>query len=230
MASSGAGLVDRFFPGTGRSYDEVVRFTTLGRDAYWKRRMLARFPPAPKAVLDLACGTGIVTFDVLRRWPGVKVVGVDVTDDYLAVAREKHRRLGGDVEFILGNAETTHVTGPFDVICGSYLPKYVDADRLLENVTPSLRPGGMIVLHDFSYPHRPLLRVGWEAYFAVLDPVMRVVRPEWAKVFDHSLRDLIRISKWVPCFRAALTRHGYEYVLVERLTFGGATVVSARKR
>jgi demethylmenaquinone methyltransferase/2-methoxy-6-polyprenyl-1,4-benzoquinol methylase len=230
MASDGARLVEKFFPGTGSTYDDVVRATTLGLDAYWKRCMFARFPKEPRAVLDLACGTGIVTFEILRRWPKARVVGVDVTEDYLAVAREKHRRLGGDVTFLLGLAETTKVEGPFDCVCSSYLPKYVDPDRLLENVLPALRPGGVFVVHDFSYPPLGPARAGWQAYFALLDPLMRRAKPEWANVFDHSLRDLIRTTPWVSRFRAALRRRGCALVRVEPLAFGTATVVSARKR
>jgi demethylmenaquinone methyltransferase/2-methoxy-6-polyprenyl-1,4-benzoquinol methylase len=230
-ATSGAHLVQKFFPGTGHSYDRCVRVTTLGLDARWKRRLLSKIPRDATAVLDLACGTGIVTFEILRIRPGVRVLGVDITEDYLAVAREKHRRLGGDVEFLHGNAETAPVAdrGPFDAVVSCYIPKYVDADRLLANVTPALKPGGVIVLHDFSYPRGIVPRAVWNGYFAVLDPVAKRVFPEWDKVFDASLAGLIRRSRWVTQFREALHRHGYEDVRVERLTFRAATVVSAKR-
>ena len=229
-AVSGASLVEKFFPGTGSSYDAVVRWTTLGLDARWKRWMLDRLPPS-RSILDLACGTGILTFDLLRRNPGARVVGVDVTEDYLAVAREKHRVLGGDVTFVHGNAETAPVLGlgPFDAVVSCYIPKYVDAGRLLDNVGPALRPGGTVLLHDFAYPKRPVPRAIWNAYFALLDPLGSRVFPGWAKVFDRSLRDLIVQSPWVNSFRSALARRGYEDVSVRRLTFGAAAVLTARK-
>ena len=232
MAPDGSHLVAKFFPGTGRSYDRVVRVTTLGLDGLWKRRLLSQVPRTARAVLDLACGTGIVTFELLRRLPGARVVGVDVTDDYLAVAREKHRRRGGRVEFLLGDAETTRVVdhGPFDAIVSSYIPKYVDPDRLLGNVTPSLVPGGVLALHDFSWPPPGVVRTVWEAYFAVLDPVARRMFPEWGRVFDASLADLIRTTRWDDAFQDALPRHGFEDVRMERLTLGFSTLVTARKR
>ena len=229
-AVSGATLAGKFFPGTGSTYDQVVRWTTLGLDARWKRWMLDRVPPS-RSILDLACGTGILTFDLLRRNPGARVVGVDLTEDYLAVAREKRRLLGGDVTFVHGNAETAPVggLGPFDAVVSCYIPKYVDADRLLDNVGPSLRPGGAIALHDFAYPRNRVARAVWSAYFALLDPLGARVFPAWAKVFDRSLRDLIVTSPWIEEFRAALVRRGYVDVWVRRLTFGAAAVVMARK-
>ena len=230
MGEAGERYVAHFFPGTGRSYDRVVAWTTLGLDARWKRRLLDLVPPS-RAVLDLACGMGIVTFAILDRFPSARVVGVDVTEDYLAVARAKQRARGGDVVWLLGDAVATPVTerGPFDAIVSSYLPKYVDPDRLLDNVLPALRPGGVVVLHDFTRPTALLPRLVWRAWYAVLERVAPRRHREWRNVFDGSLRRLVSETKWVATFLAALQRRGYEQVRVYRLTFRSAAIVAARK-
>jgi demethylmenaquinone methyltransferase/2-methoxy-6-polyprenyl-1,4-benzoquinol methylase len=227
---SGRDLADRFFPGTGSSYDRVVRTTSLGLDSLWKRAVLSKVPRASRSFLDLACGTGIVTCEILRRFPGARVVGVDLTEDYLAVARAKLARRGVDVTFLHGNAETTRVEGPFDAIVSCYLPKYVQADRLLANVAPELAPGGVIVLQDFTYPKTAFHQLVWELYMRLLDPLARRAFPEWGRVFDTSLAQLIRTSAWVRDFRETLPRHGFTDVKVDERTFRACTVVSARKR
>jgi demethylmenaquinone methyltransferase/2-methoxy-6-polyprenyl-1,4-benzoquinol methylase len=230
MRESGERYVAHFFPGTGRSYDRVVAWTTLGLDAHWKRRLLNLVPPS-RAVLDLACGTGIVTFALLDRFPAARVVGVDVTEDYLAVARAKHRARGGDVVWLLGDAVAIPVAewGPFDAIVSSYLPKYVDPDRLLDNILPALQPGGVLLLHDFTRPTALLPRLVWRAWYAVLERVAPQRHPEWRNVFDGSLRRLVAETEWVATFPAALQRRGYEEVRVCRLTFRSAAIVAARK-
>jgi demethylmenaquinone methyltransferase/2-methoxy-6-polyprenyl-1,4-benzoquinol methylase len=230
MGESGQRYVAHFFPSTGRSYDRVVAWTTVGLDARWKRRLLDLVPPS-RAVLDLACGTGIVTFGILDRFPSARVVGVDVTEDYLAVARAKHKVRGGDVVWLLGDAVATPVTdrGPFDAIVSSYLPKYVDPERLLDNVLPALRPGGVVALHDFTRPAAPVPRLVWQAWYAVLETVAPRRHPEWRNVFDGSLRRLVSETKWVATFLVALRRRGYEEVRVRRLAFGSSTIVAARK-
>jgi len=230
MGKSGERYVAHFFPDTGWSYDRVVAWTTLGCDARWKRRLLDLVPPS-RAILDLACGTGIVTFALLDRFPSARVVGVDVTEDYLAVARVKHTARGGEVVWLLGNAIETPVAdrGPFDAIVSSYLPKYVDPERLLDNVLPPLRPGGVVVLHDFTRPSAPIPLLVWRAWYAILERVAPRRHPEWRNVFDGSLRRLVSESKWVANFLLALRRRGYEEVRVRRLTFGSAAIVVARK-
>jgi demethylmenaquinone methyltransferase / 2-methoxy-6-polyprenyl-1,4-benzoquinol methylase len=230
MGKSGERYVVHFFPGTGWSYDRVVAWTTLGCDARWKRRLLDLVPPS-RAILDLACGTGIVAFALLDRFPSARVVGVDMTEDYLAVARAKHTARGGDVVWLLGDAVAAPVAerGPFDAIVSSYLPKYVDPERLLDNVLPALRPGGVIVLHDFTRPAALLPRLVWLAWFALLERVAPRRHPEWRNVFDGSLQRLVSETRWVATFLAALRRRGYEEVRVSRLTFGSAAIVAARK-
>jgi demethylmenaquinone methyltransferase/2-methoxy-6-polyprenyl-1,4-benzoquinol methylase len=229
MHNSRAELVERFFTGTGQRYDLAVRLGTLGLDLYWKRRILAKVPPS-QAILDLACGTGIVTFALARRNPHARIVGVDVTEDYLSLAREKARKLGLKVEFIHANAETVVLEETFDCVTSSYIPKYVDANTLLENITPALRSGGVMVLHDFLYPKSFLARKIWHGYTHLLNFLGRRLFPEWKEVLDNNLTDLIVRSHWLEEFTTALRQHDYVNIAIKRLTFGSAAIISAMKR
>jgi demethylmenaquinone methyltransferase/2-methoxy-6-polyprenyl-1,4-benzoquinol methylase len=229
MENTRAKLVERFFTGTGRSYDRVVRTCTLGLDSYWKRRLLARVPPSSQAILDLACGTGIVTLALAKRHPQARLVGVDVTEDYLQIARRKAQMLGGNAEFIHANAETVQLSGMFDCITSSYIPKYVDAEVLLANITPHVQAGGVIVLHDFFYPPHPVARAIWHGYNHALNFLGRRLFPEWREVFDNNLTELIVRSNWLVEFSAALRAYGYANIEIERLTFGSAAIISAKK-
>ena len=92
-------VVQRFFSGTGFSYDQVVTVCTCGFDRYWKKVILAKIPANPARVLDQACGTGILTLAIARAFPGCRVTGVELRDEYLDIAREKARSAGiGNVE------------------------------------------------------------------------------------------------------------------------------------
>lgn len=228
MKEPRAELVENFFTGTGHSYDRVVRLGTLGFDGYWKRRILARVPPVT-SILDLACGTGILTFALARHHRHARIVGVDVTEDYLRMARRKAQALGAKIDFIHANAETVKLRETFDCITSSYLPKYVDANLLLQNISPALRPGGVIVLHDFLYPRHPLARAIWHGYNRILNFTGRRLFPEWKNVFDNNLTDLIVRSNWLAEFSEAFRQHGYTDIRIERLTFGSAAIISAKK-
>jgi demethylmenaquinone methyltransferase/2-methoxy-6-polyprenyl-1,4-benzoquinol methylase len=220
--------VDRFFHGNGSSYDRCVAWMTLGADLYWKRRIVAKIPPS-RAILDLACGTGILTFRLAQRFPGVRMVGVDLTEDFLQVARQKAACLGVDAEFVHGNAETVPLPKEaFDCVVSSYIPKYVDAGRLLDNVGPALKPGGTLVLHDFHYPVWWDAWVVWRAYFQLCRVLWRPFFPGWMTAIKE-LPGLIRSSPWVKDFTEGLRARGYVDVQVETLTRATAAIVWAKK-
>ncbi len=229
MGITGEHLVAKFFSGTGASYDRVVRWTTLCRDAAWKRRLLALVPPS-RRILELAAGTGILTAMLLDAHPGAHVTAVDITDDYQSVAR--HRFAGsGRVDFLLGDATDVDLAGhgPFDALVASYLAKYVDPTRLLTNVDRFLAPGATLAMHDFGRPGSWLPRLVWRGWFGVLHLVAPRLHPEWRNVFDRSLLDLISRSEWSRDFVEALRRRGYEDIRHVLLDFGTAQLVVARK-
>ncbi|CAO2649276.1 Nn.00g066610.m01.CDS01 [Neocucurbitaria sp. VM-36] len=112
-------------------------------------------------VLDLACGTGLLSFlEADAVGPGGQVVGIDVTPGMLAVAAHK-KKLGGDkysnVSFIKGDIlhldETEEVKGrTFDVITvASALVLFPDPKAAVEHWSAYLKPGGMIAM-DATHP------------------------------------------------------------------------------
>lgn len=222
-------LVQRFFAGTGSSYDFMVNFATLGIDQLWKQRMLGLIPPNPARVLDLACGTGISTLTIARRHPRCQVVGVELRDEYLDIARRKVQRLGiRNVEFVLSRAEDYRADAPFDCITSSYLAKYGDLPRLIRANRDMLKDGGMLVMHDFTFPPKAHLVALWRLYFGVMQQVGSRVFPAWREIY-YGLPKLIEETRWVPELTLALQENGFRDIRLEYLTAYGSAIVSARK-
>jgi demethylmenaquinone methyltransferase/2-methoxy-6-polyprenyl-1,4-benzoquinol methylase len=91
-----------------------------------------------------------------------------------------------------------------------------------------LRPGGVMVMHDFTYPANPLCRQLWRLYFGLMSMVAERVYPEWRTVF-RELPDFLRQSPWLPESIAALEKQGFCDIRSQSLTWGAAAIVSARK-
>ena len=156
-------LVERFFSATGSTYDHMANLCTLGFDIWWKRKILEKIPSGgPLQIIDQACGTGILTLKIARRLPHCRVIGVELREEYLSIAREKLQQLGlHNVELILGRAEDVFLEGSFDCITSSYLAKYADIDRLVAGAKRMLRSGGLLIMHDSSYPPNPYFARMW---------------------------------------------------------------------
>lgn len=164
-----AGLVDaevvrRMFDGIARHYDLLNTLLSAGRDAAWRRRAVREAVLNPgDTALDVCCGTGALSRGLLAAVsPGGSVVGLDFSDGMLVEAR---RRVPG-VDFVRGDA--THLDSmpdqSVDAVTNAFGLRNI-SDRLaaLRAAHRVLRPGGRLVVLEFSHVRAPVIGrlYGW---------------------------------------------------------------------
>lgn len=220
-------IAKSIFQGTSRVYDLAVLAYTWGLDRRWKRRMMDVLPRVGVwRCLDLACGTGIVTFELAKRYPDALVIGADLMEEYVEQARAKARKRVSNVEFIQVSAEEVEdeLTPGFDVITASYLPKYMNREALARVCDRLGGPSCTVVLHDFSIPRGPVMRILLRLHWMVVRWIMRILG--WrgaAREFMQTVE-----SPWVQEVKIALERRGFT-VEVDELSRGLATLIVARR-
>jgi demethylmenaquinone methyltransferase / 2-methoxy-6-polyprenyl-1,4-benzoquinol methylase len=221
--------VHRFFSGTGRTYDAMVYYATFGIDHRWKRRIVNLIPANATRVLDLACGTGISTLAIAQAHPRCQVVGVELREEYLAIARRKVRESGiQNVEFVLQRAEDYRSEEPFDCIASSYLAKYADLTRLTTHTKDMLKEGGLVLMHDFTLPPKPSLVRIWRLYFWVMQRVASRLYPAWREIY-YGLPRLIEETSWVRDLAEILAEQQFERISLQHLTLYGSAIITAIK-
>lgn len=222
-------FAEQFFSGNAASYDHIASVSTLGLDAWWKHKILNKIPKMPGRILEQACGTGILTCKLARLFPECRIIGVELHEGYLNIARQKVRDLQlTNVEFIHGRAEDVILDGAFDCIVSDYLAKYVDLDRLVAHAEKMLRDGGMLVMHELTRPTNPLFLWLWTIHFKFLRAYGKWKHPEW----DMAFRDvplLLEQTRWVEDLVRALRANNFSDIQIERQIFGASVLVSARK-
>jgi release factor glutamine methyltransferase len=132
--------------------------------------VLRDFPePAPWSVLDLGVGSGAILFAILAERPAAKGLGVDVSEEALAVARENAANLGlaGRVALLRGDWTQGLADAGFDLVVAN--PPYV-ADAVIETLEPEVRE------------HEPRLALsggadGLDAYRVLAPEILRVLKP-----------------------------------------------------
>ncbi len=155
------------FAAIARRYDLNNRLHSIGRDQAWRRRAVALSGlTAGDHVLDVACGTGDLTEAFCRARPRPKrVVGLDFTPEMLDVAREKaakrERRQGMPTpEYVQGDAMNLPFDdASFDVVSIAFgIRNVAEPAKALEEFRRVMRPGGRLVVLEFSQPRNGLLR------------------------------------------------------------------------
>jgi len=128
----------------GTSWDARTYDATSAPQQSWASEVIARLPPlAPGArVLDVGCGTGLVTERLLQVAPGVRVIGVDASREMVALARA---RLGARAEILCQDALALDVGEPVDAIVSTAALHWVPSHELLwSRLAGALAPGGVI--------------------------------------------------------------------------------------
>ena len=176
----------------------------MSKDKYWKNEIVSHITNA-KSILDLACGTGILTRKIAEKFPNSEIIGVDITESYLELAK-KNSSLYENISYVFQDAEKLHLDSKFDCITSSYIPKYCDAKILVKRCVEHLNQGGKIIFHDFTYPKNLVHRKLWDFYFVILNFVGLFI-PSWKEAFKK-LPKLIKSSTWVSSYADAMRENG----------------------
>lgn len=224
-AHSAKELVPRFFEKTAHTYDKIVNLTTFGKDKYWKKEIIKKIPNC-NSILDLACGTGILTFQIAEHLPNAKILGVDITENYLEIARKKLKPYQ-KISFLCQDAEKLNLDQKFDCITSSYIPKYCKAETLIKICLNHLNAGGNIILHDFTYPKNKIVRSLWNLYFVVLHMVGYLL-PDWKDVFVD-LPKLIRETRWLDDYEGAMKKYSLQ-ADKQSLTWNTSAILTGIKK
>lgn len=145
------------FDKIARDYDRMNRLMTLGLDCRWRKRAVRGLKGE---VLDVACGTGDMAVSLVER--GCTVTGVDISEEMLAIARQKAPM----VTFMISDAE--HLPFPdasFDAVtCAFGVRNFVHLEQGLNEMLRVLRPGGQLVILELATPDTPLVKPFYNLY------------------------------------------------------------------
>ncbi|MBA3750352.1 MAG: class I SAM-dependent methyltransferase [Nitrosopumilus sp.] len=205
------------------TYDLLVKFATLGQDYYWKRKILQKKISSTGLVLDLACGTGILSSLLQKK--GNIVFGIDLTYEYLKILKTKKPELfciNGIAEYL------PFKNNCFDYIVSSYLPKYADLTNLVNECFRVLKNGGKIILHDFIFPNRRIYQELWKIYFKILKKTGKLFFKDWSQVFNE-LDSLISTTDWYEILPKILLNKGFIRITSESLSMETSAIIYAKK-
>lgn len=144
-------LNEEMFSEIAAEYDRVTPSLSFGRDQAWKRDLIDSLSPlkSPRC-LDIACGTGDLCELLVTRFPDAKMIGLDLTEAMLNIARARDPR----VTFQAGDmCRMDFPDASFDIVTGGYaLRNAPDLKQTLGEIWRVLKPGGTAAFLDFSKP------------------------------------------------------------------------------
>ena len=170
--------VEQMFDNIASTYDRLNHILSFNIDRLWRRRVvrLVRRSGAQR-IMDMATGTGDLAIAMARSIEGAHILGVDLSEEMLAVARVKVKRaaLEGRVELRKGDAEALTIVedGTMDAATVAFgVRNFEHLERGLSEFWRTLRPGGKLVVLEFSIPRNAVVRSLYSFYSHHIMPLL----------------------------------------------------------
>jgi len=214
-------------------YDLLNHLLSSGIDIVWRKKAVRLLQPdAPEEILDVATGTGDLAFEAARSLRPRRVVALDVAGEMMKIGEAKAIRKGLQdvVAFTEGSAEFLPFSdASFEAVISSFgVRNFSDLNRGLSECSRVLKPGGSVVILEFSTPRKSPMKQLYALYSRLILPgVGRLVSKD--KEAYRYLPETIAGFPDGEDFLSLLTAAGLESPTQTRLTFGIATIYHARK-
>ncbi|MGO1595412.1 MAG: bifunctional demethylmenaquinone methyltransferase/2-methoxy-6-polyprenyl-1,4-benzoquinol methylase UbiE [Sphingobacterium sp.] len=165
------------FNNISKTYDLLNRFMTLGIDTIWRKKAIrSLLPLQPQYILDVATGTGDFALESIRILHPKKIIGVDISEGMLDVAREKIEKKGLQQQFevCLGDSEKLPFDEEtFDAVTVAFgVRNFENLEQGLHDIRRVLRPGGKAIVLELSNPTRFPVKQLFQFYFHKITPAM----------------------------------------------------------
>lgn len=185
--------VRRMFDSIAPRYDAFNRFASLGLDEGWRRAAIRQLalPPASQ-VLDFATGTGDLAFAAARS--GLRVVGCDFAARMIDIAHAKASSRGASATWfhVARGEHLPYGEALFDGAVSAFAMRNVKPvlPQVLAELHRVLRPGGRLVILEFSEPTLAPVRWGHALYTRVLVPRIGRLLTGDSAPFDYLNRSI----------------------------------------
>ncbi|CAN5292546.1 bifunctional demethylmenaquinone methyltransferase/2-methoxy-6-polyprenyl-1,4-benzoquinol methylase UbiE [soil metagenome] len=215
--------VAKMFDSISGRYDFLNHFLSLGIDIVWRKKAVSLLKDIhPKVILDVATGTGDFSLEALSLKPE-KIIGIDISEGMLDVGRKKmlERKVDNIIQLQYGDSENLPFQDNFfDALIVSFgVRNFENLERGLAEMLRVIRPGGRIVILEFSRPTKFPMKQLYNVYFtAILPTIGRWISRDQAAY--RYLPDSVQAFPDGQDFLKILMAIGYKNPQCNPLTFG----------
>ncbi|MCE3259713.1 MAG: ubiquinone biosynthesis methyltransferase UbiE [Bacteroidetes bacterium] len=224
--------VAQMFDNISGRYDLLNSILSFGTHKGWRRKCVKLLAAKkPQHILDVATGTADFAIECAKLQPQ-KIVGVDISEGMMKFGREKIEKLGlqNMISLEYGNAETlSYPDNTFDaIVVGFGVRNFQNLEKGLSNLNRVLKPGGQIVILEFSYPTNFIIKAGYTFYFTYITPLIGKIFSKDQRAYSY-LMESVKAFPNNENFIAIMNKTGYKHTSYKSLSLGVAAIYYGQK-
>lgn len=214
-------------------YDFLNRFLSAGIDVWWRKKAIQQLREiAPKKILDVATGTGDVAILTWRMLQPEKITGIDISEGMLELGRKKIEKLQlqQKIDLQKGDSETIRFEDDiFDAITVAFgVRNFQHLEKGLKEMHRVLRPGGKLVVLEFSKSDNGILSVLFNFYMNKVTPLIGKLFSKNKDAYQY-LNDSVQAFPEGQTFLNIMHDAGFTQTYLKKLSFGICTIYCGSK-
>ena len=214
-------------------YDVMNRFLSARTDINWRKKAICKLKKDnPKLILDVATGTADMAIMAYKMLKPEKITGIDISDQMLELGKKKVEKEGftGKIELQQGDSETINFAeNTFDAVMVAFgVRNFENLDKGLAEMFRVLKPGGQLVVLEFSKPRHKAVKSLYNLYMGLVAP--QVAR--WFKQNKKAYQYLNESANAFPdrhYFIDILNQVGYTNTECKPLSLGICCIYTGKK-
>ncbi|MFN8154188.1 MAG: bifunctional demethylmenaquinone methyltransferase/2-methoxy-6-polyprenyl-1,4-benzoquinol methylase UbiE [Bacteroidia bacterium] len=224
--------VEEMFDSIATRYDLLNRVLSAGIDRSWRKKAINNLIELqPQRILDIATGTADLAIESMRLKPK-EIIGIDISNKMIDIGRHKVMAKGyqGIIRLEQGDSESIQFPdNHFDAITVAFgVRNFENLERGLAEMYRVLRPGGKVVILEFSQPTQFPVKQFYNFYsFKVMPKIGQLISSE-RSAYEY-LPESVSVFPYGKKFLEILTKTGFRDTKNQTLTFGIASIYTATK-
>jgi len=224
--------VAQMFDNISNRYDLLNSLLSFGTHKGWRKKCVKLLAKKdPKIILDVATGTADFAIECAKLSPQ-KITGIDISEGMMKFGREKitEKKLDKLITLEYGNAETvTYPDNTFDgIVVGFGVRNFQNLEIGLANLLRILKPGGQLVILEFSYPKNPVVKAFYSFYFSYVTPLIGRIFSKDKRAYTY-LMESVKAFPNNENFVAILNKLNYKNTSYKTLSLGVAAIYCGEK-
>jgi demethylmenaquinone methyltransferase/2-methoxy-6-polyprenyl-1,4-benzoquinol methylase len=205
-------------------YDFLNWLLSVGQDKYWRKQAVDLLDPIRRDhILDVATGTCDIVIEIAKRNLAVRIFGIDFSQRMLELGKAKVSRNNYDksVSFQIGSGEhLPFANESFDgVVCAFGIRNFANMKTGLREFYRVLKPGGRIVILEFSVPKNQFINAVYECYFNFILPKIGNLISGHSNAYTYLPESVTHFPNQ-RTFVEWIEKTGFKKVSFVQLTFG----------
>lgn len=226
--------IEQMFDHIAPTYDKLNHTLSLGVDRYWRNRAIKALKSCkPRRMLDVATGTGDFAILAARHLQPEQLIGIDISEGMMAVARQKVADAGLSLEKVSFQREDctnlSFADNSFDAVSSTFgIRNFEHLDKAFAEMYRVLSPGGQLVILELSTPQGFPMKQLYKFYSKTMIPLIGKCISRDNSAYTY-LPDSIKAFPQGELLQESLLRAGFSKATFRRLTFGICTLYIATK-